>query len=179
MGYSQPAIPHVMYQERLQPFLSVFAPEALQFVKFDPAQFPENSVTQDFLARVGIAREAVAERQANSSMSAAATRLLFLFNRDGPMAQGNPMVFEVRKQFTVEIRRAAPGAGFKIPPELITSEPGFTEDQVWLEQATGITFHNDTTGPLTPQEIQAGLLDLTQVTAEDGKRPISTAAADP
>lgn len=167
VGYSQLAIPHVTYKDRFQPYLSVFGLDALQFVKFDPAQFPDNSVTQDFLARIGIAREAVAEQQANASMSAAATRLLFLFNREGPLAQGNPMVFEARKQFTIDIRRATPGEGFKIPVELITSEPGFTEDQIWLEQATGITFHNDTIGTLTPQQIQAGLLDHMQVTAKD------------
>jgi hypothetical protein len=154
VGYSQYALPLPGYRNRYEPYISVFGAENIDFVRFAPDQFPENSVVADFFARTKIESGLVTEKSANSTLSDAATRLLFLFNKKGPLASGNQMVLTARQKTTIALRKACKSEpNFKFPKELILANEALHEDLEWLHENTGIHFKTDKVQSLELTEI--------------------------
>lgn len=167
VGFAQPEIPDVAYRARFEPFLKVFGPSNVHLRRFAPPLFPNESVTLDFMDQVGIGHSAVSEKTANTSLSAPATRLLFQFNASGPVAHGNPMVFDLRKRLTISIRRATGEGKFVFPPELIAAKAGLADDIAWLRDHAGIDFPIPEGEVLPEQELRARIQKLLEVTPED------------
>ncbi len=166
VGFAQPKIPDVAYRARFEPFLKVFGRDKVLLRKFDPATFPKGSVTLDFMDQVGISHDEISEKTANTSLSAPATRLLFQFNAQGPVAHGNPMVFDVRKRLTIAIRRAADGDKFAFPRELIAAQAGLAQDVAWLRDQ-GVDFAMPQGDALPEAELKARILKVLEVTPQD------------
>ncbi|WP_179381635.1 hypothetical protein [Jannaschia marina] len=136
-------IPEPGYRDRFEKFLEVFGPENVILRDFNRDTLVDGSVVQDLMEIAGIRGADWPEQVTNESLSDAATRLLFRFNRHGPVTTGCRQALEARKAFVHLMGRVFPGASYRLPRALFTRETVDVADLDWLKDAAAIDFTDD------------------------------------
>lgn len=107
-GYHRARLPSPVYRETFEPFVRRLGAEAVKIVPFLPAQFVDGSLLKTFLSALGEPDIAVEEVRRNEGMSAAATKVLFAFNRMVADSSGNDNA-DAHMAVARRIARALPG----------------------------------------------------------------------
>lgn len=162
------ALPEPEYRVRFQKFLDVFGKETVTLREFNRDKLVDGSVVQDIMEICGIREAEWPEKVTNESLSDAATRLLFHFNRFGPVTTGCPQAMEARKEFVTLLGKAFPGPSYRFPKEVFGKDSVDLEDLTWLKTETGIDF-SDTIAP-GKTNIDLALQDMDRPATEDLER---------
>lgn len=133
-------IPRPEYRARFEKFLDVFGQDAVTLRPFDRARLKDGSVVRDLMEICGIGDADWPEQNTNESLSDTATRMLFHFNRFGPVSTGCRQAMAARKEFVTLLGKAFPGPGYRFPSGIFTRASVDPADLDWLRDATGIDF---------------------------------------
>lgn len=159
------SVPRPGYKHRFRKFIAQFGADAVQILPFDRARLTGGSVVADFLTRCGIDPASLPEKRSNETMKAAATRLVFDFNRSGVMSHGRADLLKARIGLIRAVRMADTGLPFVLP-EGLAAQAQDPEDVAWLRKATGIGF----TLPDLPERLPAAEVSA-RLAAELALRP--------
>lgn len=156
-------LPEPEYRSRFQKFLDVFGEDAVTLREFNRSKLVDGSVVQDLMDICGIRGTDWPEQVTNESLSDEATRMLFHFNRFGPVTTGCRQAMTARKEFVALMGKIFPGSSYRFPKEVFGKGSVDHDDLDWLRTATGIDFSTSiVSGP--------GNIELAQ---QDMDRPAS------
>lgn len=156
-------IPSPEYRSRFKKFFDVFGGDAVTLRPFDRALLKDGSVVRDMMDICGIENANVPEQNTNEGLSDTATRLLFHFNRFGPVTTGCRQAMESRKVFVDLLGKIFPGPSYRFPPEIFTTEHTDLSDLGWLRDAAGIDFTKKSGEPVA----EACSVALTDIDKQD------------
>ncbi|QEW19287.1 hypothetical protein LA6_001470 [Marinibacterium anthonyi] len=190
-------VPMPRYTRRLGTLDTVFGAENVTFLRFDPASFPDRSVTQDFAAHIGADVSRLDEQRSNESLSVEAAAALFLFNRERPDLTGSRELFQARivlvrllmqeenrriQRIAKRIkRRLGLGTARRRPPAQAKTEkfrfsPSLVRAQIpkddieWMEKRAGLS--------LMPPETDASDTPEPGIHSEEHLLDVAASAAD-
>lgn len=148
------SVPRPTYRERFGKFVDAFGREAVEVSAFDRRTLHGGSVVSDFLLRCGIDPAAVPEQRSNETMNAAATRLMYDFNRTQLRSPGGRPALAARQTLVRLLGDLDDGPRFALPEDLAAQacEP---EDIAWLAETFGIDFPGPGPAPRMPPEEEA------------------------
>ncbi len=131
-------IPRPKYREKFENFFKVFGRDAVTLRPFERSQLKDGSAVQDMMSSFGQPNKIWPEVSTNESLSEDATRLLFHFNKFGPITTGCPQAMLARRRFVNILSKSFPGPSFRFPTEIFGSKSVDVSDMEWLRDATGI-----------------------------------------
>lgn len=140
-GLKDGRAPSPKYRTRFEKFILQFGADSVFFREFSRPNLKDGSVVADFADWIGLRNAPPAAKYANESLSLDAARLIYLFNREGPLSKGDRVVFRARQRFIKAMGRALPGK-FTLPPHLVR-EAIDLEDAQWMERVSGVRFDLD------------------------------------
>lgn len=94
------------YRNRLDGFLQTLPISKVHAIPFDRKVLTGGDVVQDFCTRIGIGTPQSEVKPSNISLSAPATKLLFLFNRSNPCFFGDAVLFHSKQKLARTISKA-------------------------------------------------------------------------
>ncbi|WP_425038908.1 hypothetical protein [Primorskyibacter sp. S187A] len=133
-------VPQPDYRRRFKKFLDVFGKDNVVIKEFRRDLLYRNSVVRDVMEAAGIGDVDWPETVINESLSDPAMRVLFHFNRNGPLSTGSKRIIEIRKRFVDLVSRKFKGASFRLPDAAFTARTVDVSDVTWLAKATGVDF---------------------------------------
>ncbi|MGV6847569.1 MAG: hypothetical protein ACWA5A_04235, partial [Marinibacterium sp.] len=181
-GHRGFAIPAPDYRTRIGPMIDHFGREAVDLVPFVPADFPRQSVVQDFARRVGAKPDLLRDAPSNESLFAFTTAALYLWNREKraqnrsparARAQGAAVRLLQKHGHGGKLRKRLEKAGGKDADLLGKGLKKFRfsdasiraaldlDDVRWMEEALGAAL----LGPATPAENDDGITSAADLEA--------------
>lgn len=130
------ALPSILspeYRRRLESFSDMLPAENVQAIPFDRSGFPDGDVVKDFCSRIGIEPIEATDFEVNSSLTAPALKLAFLFNRTNPCFQGDAIVTRAKHRLVRTLANAYAG-GEKIEKTLVKNVSDFSEVPFLVER---------------------------------------------
>ncbi|MGI9393241.1 MAG: hypothetical protein ACR2OY_01210, partial [Boseongicola sp.] len=125
------------HRNRLEPFRKLIDPDQFFVRKFDRENLKNGCVVQDFCDLVGIHPKRVIN--SNESLSVSALKLMFLFNRKGPLSENDSRLKVARNKLVKRLDSAYPGTkpDNRLFRDLV---PDWKDDYRYLEEQFGISF---------------------------------------
>ena len=156
-------IPAPHYKVRFDRFRSVFGSDAVAFARYDPANFPDGSVVADFAQRVG-ASDVSAVAMANPSLTADATRCLFVLADQGGFDMTDPLSRTTFRKVAAILAAGMPGAAFRLPAAAVSNVVA-ASDLVWAKEVAGCDF-TLSDGRMTETDLRENLSDVSRTGRE-------------
>ena len=122
----------ISYRRIFEKFDEAVGPDKVQLRKFDPAQFPDKCVVQDFCSHLDIAFDPAKVVRINEGLTLPAIRLLFIYRKFNPFTTSHDANRILAKLFSLK------GAKLRFHPNLLgqvlRADPASIE---WIEERLG------------------------------------------
>lgn len=132
----------VRYRKAFKHYLDMLGTDAVRILPFNHAGFVEGSLLRTFLHGIDEPQVKCEERRSNEGMAAAATRLLFLHNRNPRFPTAGQRNTKARNLLWRKLRDEVTGPKLTLPDECHFS-PGLDREVEWLRSVSGIDFSAD------------------------------------
>lgn len=142
--------PRPRYRERFEKFGTIFGQDRVHLRLYDRSRFDDGDVVSDFAQWARIPSPGRFGRNANPSLSAAATAALFIWNREGLAGRDIAQDVAARRRI-LRILSSLPGPSLRLSPKLTAVD----EDDVrWLEATAKFSLeeHRDDGGIASEEE---------------------------
>lgn len=132
------------YRKDFMKFKDLTKTNGLTLWPFEPSNFPNNSVVQDFVSRLGLSTVCPPEKRRNESMSETTAKLVYTFNKTFPASTGDRSLYKARMSMISVLNETFKGPNFKLPVGYITEEMIDWNDIAYLREEFGIDFEPKT-----------------------------------
>jgi hypothetical protein len=132
------------YRDNVERLWDVYGRERVSAIKFDRAQFPLQSIVQDFGRRIGLSISPTYQRSSNVGLKLSALRLMFTFNRWSGLVHGVDEPLPPRYWRISNRLRELPGASLRLHSELTRPFLEEWQEQLdWVERELGFSLAED------------------------------------
>jgi len=132
--------PHLDCRGRIESFWQVYGQDRVTFVPFRPADFPNQCVVEDFCQRLGVPLRGTTIPRKNESLSLAATRLIFAYNRFSPHQIAEDRIRPRRYWLLADRLATLAGPSFQLHSSFFAPIHRRVEaDLEWIEQQLGFS----------------------------------------
>lgn len=128
------------YRARIEKFDNVLGRDHVRLWQFDPLQFPDGCVVQDFCNRLGISFNRTDVVRANEGLPLPALKLLYAYRRFGPGYGSGPTAVRENVLLIQQLRDCA-GPKLRLHAELVDPLVEGQRDEIeWVESRLGRHF---------------------------------------
>ncbi|MBE3639130.1 hypothetical protein [Mangrovicoccus algicola] len=156
-----PPVCDPLYRLRTEGFRDDPRVSRLRVREFARDKLKGHDIVEDFAALTGLDTARMTRRTRNEGMSAAATKLVYCFNRTMPLRDGDRVLQAARLALGAEIAAAYPGPGLEAARVACLAEHAETP---WLRDAFAIDFTAALQDAAPPREaLEAHMADLSGI----------------
>lgn len=148
------------YRNCLHLFGELLGSEHIRVRHFDRKHLLGGSVVQDFCAQSGLDPDRITESSRNESVSAAAVKILYTFNRTNPCYFGERALVLARRRMINTLQAMYAGSAPVDPARFVAHAD--QSDLPYLEETFGIHFDTPPAGETT-EPLESWLLDYSDI----------------